>query len=64
MTLPHLGYQTSATGEISARTRIPLDIHYTPAKASDTYRAEALISVYYEDKPDEVASFTLVMTNE
>ena len=64
MTLPHLGYSTSASGTITAGTPLPLDIHYTPTMNSEVYRAEALITVCYEGEEAKAASFTLVMTNE
>ena len=63
MTLPHLGYSTSASGTITAGTPLPLDIHYTPTANSEVYRAEALITVCYEGEEAKAASFTLVMTN-
>ena len=63
MTLPFLDYATSASGEITAGTVLPLEIHYTPSGAGP-HRAEALITVHYEGEEDKAASFTLVMTNE
>lgn len=62
MTLPHLGYTTSASGEITANTPLPLDIHYTPT-GEGAHRAEALVTAYYEGYEDKAVSFTLVMTN-
>lgn len=64
MTLPHLDYTATASGDISANTPLPLDIHYSPtATSSDGYRAEALITAYYEGDEANAISFTLVMTN-
>ena len=63
MTLPYLNYITDASGEISANTPQPLDIHYTPTGEAP-FRAEALVTAYYEGEEDNAISFTLVMTNE
>ena len=63
MTLPHLGYETSASGTITANTELPLDIHYSPMTAEGIQRAEALITAYYEGYEEDAVSFTLVMTN-
>ena len=63
MTLPYLNYITDASGEISANTPLPLDIHYTPTGEAP-FRAEALVTAYYEGEKDNAISFTLVMTNE
>ena len=63
MTLPYLGYETSVSGDITAGSVIPLEIHYTPS-GNGPHRAEALVSVCYNGEEDKVASFTLVMTNE
>ena len=63
MTLPHLGYETSASGTITANTELPLDIHYSPMTAEGIHRAEALITAYYEGYEEDAVSFTLVMTN-
>ena len=62
MTLPYLDYTTSASGEITASTPLPLDIHYTPI-GEGAHHAEALITAYYEGHEDEAVNFTLVMTN-
>ena len=63
MTLPHMNYTTDASGEISANKSLPLDIHYTPT-GEGPFRAEALITAYYEGEEDNAINFTLVMTNE
>ena len=62
MTLPYLDYTTSASGEITASTPLPLDIHYTPI-GEGAHHAEALITAYYEGHEDKAVNFTLVMTN-
>ena len=62
MTLPHLDYTTSASGEITANTPLPLDIHYTPT-GEGAHRAEALVTAYYEGYEENAINFTLVMTN-
>ena len=62
ITLPHMEYTTSATGDITANTPLPLDIHYTPT-GEGAHRAEALITAYYEGYEEDAVSFTLVMTN-
>lgn len=62
MTLAHLNYTTNASGEITANTPIPLDIHYSP-REEGTHRAEALVTAYYEGEEEKAVSFTLVMTN-
>lgn len=62
ITLPHMEYTTIATGDITANTPLPLDIHYTPT-GEGAHRAEALISAYYEGYEEDAVSFTLVMTN-
>ena len=62
MTLPFLDYTTSVSGEITAGSILPLEIHYTPS-GSGPHRAEALITVHYDGEEDKAASFTLVMTN-
>lgn len=62
MTLPYLDYTTSASGEITASTPLPLDIHYTPT-GEGAHHAEALITAYYEGHEDKAVNFTLVMTN-
>lgn len=62
MTLPFLDYTTSVTGEITAGSILPLEIHYTPG-GSGPHRAEALVTVSYDGEEDKAASFTLVMTN-
>lgn len=62
MTLPYLDYTTSASGEITASTPLPLDIHYTPI-GEGVHHAEALITAYYEGHEDKAVNFTLVMTN-
>ena len=62
MTLPNLGYQTSASGAITSNTPLPLDIHYTPS-GEGPHRAEALVTAYYEGRENEAISFTLVMSN-
>lgn len=58
-----LDYTVTAFGDINAGTPLPLDIHYTPTP-SDIYRAEVLITAYYEGEESNSISFTLVMTNE
>lgn len=63
MTLPYMNYTTDASGEISANKSLPLDIHYTPT-GEGPFRAEALVTAYYEGEEDNAVSFTLVMTNE
>lgn len=64
MTLPHLDYTATASGDISANTPLPLDIHYTPtATSSEGHRAVALITAYCEGYEADAISFTLVMTN-
>ena len=64
MTLPHLDYTATASGDISANTSLPLDIHYTPTEtSSEGHRAEALVTAYYEGYEANAISFTLVMTN-
>lgn len=63
MTLPYLDYTTSASGEITADTSIPLDIHYTPTTPGEGHRAEVLVTAYYEGYEEDAVSFTLVMTN-
>lgn len=63
MTLPYLDYTTEASGEISANSPLPLDIHYTPS-GEGAHRAVALVTAYYEGRIDSAISFTLVMTNE
>ncbi len=65
ITLPHAGYATSVSGTITAGTRLPLEIHYTPTSKpeDDIYRAEALITAYYEGYEEDAVSFKLVMTN-
>ena len=62
MTLPYLNYVTDASGEITANTALPLDIHYTPT-GEGPFRAEALITACYEGDEKNAISFTLVMTN-
>ena len=66
ITLPHAGYATSVSGTITAGTRLPLEIHYTPTSKpeDDIYRAEALITAYYEGYEEDAVSCKLVMTNE
>lgn len=63
MTLPYMNYTTDASGAISANKSLPLDIHYTPT-GEGPFRAEALVTAYYEGEEDNAVSFTLVMTNE
>lgn len=65
ITLPHAGYVTSVSGELTAGTKLPLEIHYTPTSKPEDgiYRAEALITAYYEGYEEDAVSFTLVMTN-
>ncbi len=65
ITLPYAGYVTSVSGDLTAGAELPLDIHYTPtSKLEDgIYRAEALITAYYEGYEEDAVSFTLVMTN-
>lgn len=62
MTLPYLNYTTDASGEITANTALPLDIHYTPT-GDGPFRAEALVTACYEGDEKNAVSFTLVMTN-
>lgn len=62
MTLPYLEYTASASGDITADTPLPLDIHYTPT-GEGAHRAVALITAYYEGYEKDAVSFTLVMTN-
>ena len=62
MTLPYLNYTTDASGEITANTALPLDIHYTPT-GDAPFRAEALVTACYEGDEKNAVSFTLVMTN-
>ena len=62
MTLPYLEYTASASGDITADTPLPLDIHYTPI-GEGAHRAVALITAYYEGYEKDAVSFTLVMTN-
>lgn len=65
ITLPYLGYVTSVSGDITANTALPLDIHYTPVTSGgdEGHCAKALVTAYYEGYEDEAVSFTLVMTN-
>ena len=64
MTLPHMDYTATASGDISANTPLPLDIHYTPtATSSEGHRAVALVTAYYEGYEADAISFTLEMTN-
>ena len=65
ITLPYLGYVTSVSGDITAYTSLPLDIHYTPITSGgdEGHEAKALVTAYYEGYEDEAISFTLVMTN-
>ena len=60
-TLPIFNYEATNDGEITAGTALPLGIHYAPTE--DVYRAEALVTAYYEGHEDKAVSFTLVMTN-
>ena len=62
ITLPYLDYTIEASGEISANSPLPLDIHYTPSEEG-AHRAVALVTAYYEGRENEAISFTLVMTN-
>lgn len=65
ITLPYQGYVTSVSGDITANTSLPLDIHYTPITSGgdEGHYAKALVTAYYEGYEDEAISFTLVMTN-
>ena len=64
MTLPHLEYMATASGDIRANTPLPLDIHYTPTEtSSEGHRAVALVTAYYEGSETDAISFILVMTN-
>ena len=62
MTLPYMEYTTTASGEISANTPFPLEIHYEPQANKPS--AEALITAYYEGQEEDAVSFTLVMTDK
>lgn len=59
------GYVTNVSGDITANTLLPLDIHYTPVTSggNDGYYAKVLVTAYYEGKEEKAVSFTLVMTN-
>ena len=65
ITLPYAGYVTSVSGDLTAGTELPLDIHYTPTSKPEDgiYRAEALITAYYKGYEEDAVSITLVMTN-
>ena len=65
ITLPYAGYVTSVSGDLTAGTELPLDIHHTPTSKPEDgiYRAEALVTAYYEGYEEDAVSFTLVMTN-
>lgn len=62
LTLPHLSYTISASGEMCAETPLPLEIHYTATAEKPS--AQALITAHYEGYEDKAVSFTLVMANE
>ena len=57
------GYTTDVSGNITANTPLPLEIHHTAASPDEVHRARALITAYYEGEEDNAVSFTLVMTN-
>ena len=65
ITLPFQGYATSVSGDITANTSLPLDIHYTPVTSGgdEGHYAKALVTAYYEGYEANAVSFTLVMTN-
>ena len=59
-------YTVNATSDIVANTPLALDIHYSVPVNVNTpqvFRAEALITAYYEGEEDNAVSFTLVMTD-
>ena len=65
ITLPYLDYTISASGDISADTPLPLDIHYTPTTSggNEGHYAKAFVTAHYEGDETNAISFTLVMTN-